>query len=176
MRSEAIDRVRLVFGLFDANGNGHLDPDDFELMAHNVNEAAARSGEAEKAAMTAAFRQYWVTLAGELDADHDGRITFEEFKACVLAPERFDETVAEFARSLSVLGDPDGDGRVERPDFMALMLAIGFARPNIDSLFDALDPVGDSIAVATWDEAIKDYYAPDKGGIPADRLVGGAAV
>jgi Ca2+-binding EF-hand superfamily protein len=177
MRSEALDRAKLVFTLFDANGNGHLDPDDFELMARNVNAAATRSEEADRSAMTAAFRQYWVTLAGELDADHDGRITFDEFTSCVLSPERFEETIAEFARSLSTLGDPDGDGRVERPDFMALMTAIGFARPNIDKLFDALGPsAADSIPVHTWFEAIKEYYAPDKGGIAADLLVGDAAV
>ena len=35
------------------------------------------------------------------DVDHDGRITFEEFRACALSPERFDETIDEFAVALA---------------------------------------------------------------------------
>ncbi|MFD8672124.1 EF-hand domain-containing protein [Streptomyces seoulensis] len=173
MRTEAIDRVTLVFTLFDANGNGHLDPEDFELMASRVTAAAEGSGEGARARMAAAFQRYWETLEAELDADGDGRITLEEYRACVLAPERFAGTVREFAEALAALGDPDGDGAIERPLFTALMRAIGFAGPNIDALFDAFGPdAEDRIAVATWVAGIEDFYAPDKAGIPGDHLVG----
>ncbi|MGW5334072.1 EF-hand domain-containing protein [Streptomyces bauhiniae] len=175
MRTEAIDRVTLVFSLFDANGNGHLDPEDFELMASRVTAAAEGSGEGARARMSAAFQRYWETLEAELDADGDGRITLEEYRACVLAPDRFSGTVREFAEALAALGDPDGDGAIERPLFTALMRAIGFAGPNIDALFDAFGPDGqDRIAVSTWVAGIEDFYAPDKAGIPGDHLVGAA--
>ncbi|MFJ2707488.1 EF-hand domain-containing protein [Streptomyces sp. NPDC087428] len=177
MRVEATHRVRLVFTLFDADGNGVLEADDFELMASRVVEAALDSDDAAKEAMVAAFRRYWSTLRAELDADGDGRITYDEYAACVLSPERFDLTISEFAESLAALGDPDGDGLIERPLFMALMTAIGFGRPNIDALFDAFEPSdADQVEVATWVIGIKDYYSPDKAGIPGDHLVGSAAV
>jgi Ca2+-binding EF-hand superfamily protein len=173
MRTEAVDRVRLIFVLFDANGNGVLDADDFELMASRVVAAATDSDETAKKAMLAAFRRYWTTLAAELDTDRDGRITFEEYAACVLSPERFDAALDDFARSLAALGDPDGDGEIERPLFMALMLAIGFERANIDALFDAFGPSdADRITVTTWVEGIKDYYGAEKVGIAGDHLVG----
>lgn len=177
MRTEAVSRVKLVFALLDANGNGSLEADDFELMASRVVEAASESGDAAKNAMVAAFRRYWTTLATELDANGDGRITFEEYSACVLSPERFDETVGDFAESLAALGDPDGDGLIDRPVFMALMTAIGFDPANIDALFDAFGPSdADQIEVTTWVVGIKDYYGPDKAGIPGDHLVGNTAV
>ncbi|MFJ6463062.1 EF-hand domain-containing protein [Streptomyces sp. NPDC091387] len=177
MRVEATHRVRLVFTLFDANGNGVLEADDFELMASRVVEVAHDSDDAAKDAMVAAFRRYWSTLRAELDADGDGRITYDEYAACVLSPERFDLTISEFAESLAALGDPDGDGLIERPLFMALMTAIGFGRPNIDALFDAFQPSdADQVEVATWVTGIKDYYSPDKAGIAGDHLVGSAAV
>ncbi|MBO0914097.1 EF-hand domain-containing protein [Streptomyces laculatispora] len=177
MRAEAINRVRLVFSLFDANGNGAIEADDFEIMASRVVEAAPDSDNAAKDAMLAAFRRYWSTLGAELDADGDGRITFDEYAACVLSPERFDLTISDFAESLAALGDPDGDGLIERPLFMALMTAIGFGRPNIDALFDAFEPSeSDRIEVAAWVVGIKDYYSPDKAGIPGDHLVGSATV
>lgn len=172
MRTEATRRIALVFSLLDANGNGVLDADDFSLMGDRVVAAAPHASPQAATRMRAAFGRYWTTLLTELDANGDGVISFEEYHACVLSPERFEATVAEFAESLAALGDPDGDGLIERPAFVALMTAIGFQRPNIDALFDAFAPTPDDrVTVRTWVEGIKDYYAPDKAGIPGDHLV-----
>ncbi|MCX5384733.1 EF-hand domain-containing protein [Streptomyces sp. NBC_00083] len=172
MRTEAAQRIELVFSLFDANGNGVLDPDDFDLMTDRVVKAAASSGDSEKEAIRAAFRRYWTTLATELDANGDGVISVEEFRPFVLDPERFGPTVSEFAQALSALGDPDKDGLIERPLFVALMRAIGFEEANIHALFDAFAPdADDRITVATWATGIEEFYAPDLAGIPGDRLV-----
>lgn len=172
MRTEARDRVRLVFTLFDVDGSGDLEADDFDQMAARVVAVADGSTKAAKDAMVRAFQRYWATLAEVLDTDRDERVTYDEYQACVLSPERFDGTVREFAETLSALGDPDGDGLIERPRFTALMTAIGFARPNIDALFDALGPTfDDRIAVADWLSAIIDFYQPDMAGIAGDKLV-----
>lgn len=174
MRAEAVARVRLIFSLLDANGNGHLDADDFDLMSSRVNAAASGSDAAAKEAMRSAFQRYWTTLKTELDTDGDGLVSYDEYVRCVLSPERFEPTIGEFAQALSALGDPDGDGRVERPLFTDLMLAIGFSPANIDALFNAFGPDGDDrIPALTWYEGIKEYYAPDRAGIAGDHLVGG---
>jgi len=176
MRTAAADRIGLIFSLLDADGTGHLEAADFELMANRVVLAAPESEEREKRAMTAAFRRYWTTLAAELDTDGDNRISFDEYAACVLSPQRFDSTARDFAEALAALGDPDGDGLVERHVFVALMSAIGFDRGNIHSLFDAFEPTpGDQITVTAWIAGIEDYYRPDKTGIPGDHLVGAAS-
>ncbi|MFE3499757.1 EF-hand domain-containing protein [Kitasatospora sp. NPDC059146] len=173
MLTEAAQRVELVFTLFDANRNGVIEAEDFALMSARVVEAATDSGEPAKQAIRAAFRRYWATLERELDVDGDGVVSRDEFRAFVLAPERFGPTAAEFAQALSALGNPDGDGYVERPLFVALMTAIGFGPANIDALFDAFGPTPDDrITVATWADGIRDFYAPDKAGIPGDLLVG----
>ncbi|MGO4633155.1 EF-hand domain-containing protein [Streptomyces sp. 2RAF24] len=172
MRTEAAQRVELVFSLFDANGNGVIDSDDFDLMTGRVLEVATASDGAAREALRAAFRRWWTVLAAELDANDDGVITVEEFRPFVLDPDRFGPTIKEFARSLSVLGDPDGDGLIERSLFVSLMTAIGFGEENIHALFDAFGPdAEDRITVGTWDAGIVDYYAPEKAGIPGDQLV-----
>ncbi|MEU8761317.1 EF-hand domain-containing protein [Streptomyces sp. NPDC048659] len=167
----ALDRVRVVFELFDADGNGHIEPEDFDLMGSRTVAAVPAAGDAATARLLDAFQRYWKTLETELDTDGDGRVSFEEFQAVVLSPERFDSTVDEFAEALADMGDPDGDGFVDRPEFLALMTAIGFDEANIEALFDAFEPVeGDRIPVATWADGIRDYYRPEKSGIPGDRL------
>lgn len=172
MRPEALDRVRLIFRLFDVDGSGDLRANDFRLMAANVVAAVPEAGEAAKDAMVAAFERYWTTLVTELDTDHDGRITFDEYSKCVLSPQRFDATIAQFARALAALGDPDGDGLIEREVFVALMTAIGFDLPNIHALFDAFEPDDtDRIPVPVWVRGIEEYYSPDMAGIAGDHLV-----
>ncbi|GAA3419454.1 EF-hand domain-containing protein [Streptosporangium vulgare] len=174
MRIAAIDRVRLIFTLFDVDRTGYLEAEDFELMAARVVAVATESGDAAKTAMLAAFRHYWTALVTGLDTDHDGRVSFEEYAACVLSPERFDAAITDFAEALATLGDPDGDGLIERRVFVALMTAIGFERANIDALFEAFGPSeDDQITVSVWITGIKDYYRPEKTGIAGDHLVGG---
>ncbi|WP_436739392.1 EF-hand domain-containing protein [Streptomyces sp. BBFR102] len=169
MRTEATHRVQLVFSLLDADGDGVLEAEDFDLLAHRVVSAAPDSGTAAHDAVREALLRYWTTLAAELDADGDGRITFEEYTACVLAPERFDAAVDAFARALAALGDPGGEGRVARPAFAALMTATGFGRAATGALFDAFGPTPDDrIDAAAWARGIKDCYAPGgAGGRPA---------
>lgn len=176
MRTEAAQRVELIFSLFDANANGVIDSDDFDLMTGRVLAAAVASEDGAKSAIRAAFRRYWTTLATELDANGDGVITLEEFRPFVLDPERFGPTITEFAAALSALGDPDLDGLIERPLFLELMTAIGFAEANIHALFDAFGPdAADRITVTSWETGIVEYYRPELAGIPGDRLVAVAA-
>ncbi|WP_432126038.1 EF-hand domain-containing protein [Streptomyces sp. bgisy082] len=173
--TEATDRVQLVFSLFDADGNGFLEPADFELMGKRTVAALPAADEEAGARLLGAFRRYGDTLLSELDADGDGRISPEEFTAVVLDPQRFDAAVDEFAEALAAMGDVNGDGFVARPDFLALMTAIGFDRPNIEALFEAFGPVdGDRVPAAVWAAGIRDYYRPEKAGIAGDHLVTGA--
>src|SRR4051812_47950940 len=121
MRTEAVTRVKLVFTLFDADGNGVLEADDFQLMSDRVAAAVPHADAARARAMRASFQRYWETLAGELDADRDGRITYEEFQACVLSPERFSGAVDAFAAGFAHFGDVDGSGTVTRQVFIGMM-------------------------------------------------------
>jgi Ca2+-binding EF-hand superfamily protein len=174
MRTEALKRVRLVFGLFDADGNGVLEAEDFDLMSARVVRAVPEADEARRRAMIGAFRRYWTTLVDELDANHDNRIDPEEFTACVLSPQRFHAAINDFAEALAAMGDPDGDGLIERPAFVALMTAIGFDLPNIHALFDSFGPdAEDRVTVPTWAEAIREFYDPDAGETTGNHLVTG---
>ncbi|MEU0228501.1 EF-hand domain-containing protein [Streptomyces sp. NPDC006284] len=176
MREEAINRVKLVFTLFDADGNGVLESDDFELMSSRVAAAVPDADESRKQAMRAGFTRYWNTLVSELDANHDGRITYDEYQACVLSPERFSGAIDAFASGFAHFGDVDGSGMVSRPVFTGMLRGVGFDLPNIHALFEAFEPdAEDRVRVDLWEAEIRNFYAPDMGGIPADLLAPAAA-
>ncbi|MDR3034152.1 MAG: EF-hand domain-containing protein [Kitasatospora sp.] len=172
MGHEAFQRAALVFTLFDTNGNGVLDAEDFDLMTERLLTVAEDSPAADRQALADSLSRYWQVLSETLDTNRDGLISPEEFRGFVLNTELFGVTAAAFAEALAVLGDPDGDGLIERPRFLSLMTAIGFERPNIESLFNAFGPdAEDRITVGVWAEGIRDYYSPEKVGIPGDHLV-----
>ncbi|MFK0195488.1 EF-hand domain-containing protein [Kitasatospora sp. NPDC090308] len=172
MRDEAIRRAALIFKLFDANGNGVLDPQDFELLTGRVLAVATDSRPEAREALAASMRRWWKVLEDGLDANGDGVISPEEFEASVLSPELFGATAHDFAEALAGLGDPDGDGLIERSRFVDLMTAWGFELPNIHSLFEAFGPdASDRITVTAWADGIRDYYTPSLAGIPGDHLV-----
>ena len=172
MRPEALERVKLVFTLLDADGSGRLEKGDFNLMARRVIEVAPSAAHEAKERMIRAFERYWSTLRSELDANDDGMVTLDEFTACVLSPERFEETSSQFAQALVGLGDPGGNGRVCRSTFMALMTAMGFGSTNTSVLYDALGPAEDEqISAVDWIKALNEYYQPEAAGIAVDHLV-----
>lgn len=176
MRPEALARVKLVFTLFDVDGNGNLEQNDFDLMAGRVLAVAGESTGAARNALVDSLSNWWTVLRTELDANHDNKISFDEFTACVLNPERFTDGIQRFADALAALGDPDGDGLISRPLFIELMIAIGFDLSNINALFDAFEPNGDDqVRVPVWVEAIKEYYQPEAAGTTGDKLVGSPA-
>ncbi|MFJ2814567.1 EF-hand domain-containing protein [Streptomyces sp. NPDC087294] len=174
MSAEANRRAELIFRLLDANGNDILEAADFTLMGDRVVAAAAEATPAAKQAALAAYAGFWTAVAA-LDADGDGVVSLDEYLACVQTPERFEATNAEFADAIAALGDPDGDGLIERPLFSAIMNAVGFQQENIDALFDAFEPdAEDRIRAQVWADGIKEYYDPGKVGIAGDHLVPGA--
>lgn len=169
---QAAKRVEHVFDLFDIDGNGFIEAADIALMTDRVVAAATGSDQAAKDAMRAAFDRYWSTMAAELDENHDGRISAEEFRAFVLDPEAFGGAVEQFAEALSALGDPDGDGLIDRPVFEALMTAIGFGHENLHALFDSFEPNGqDQIQAQVWREAIVEFYDPGDGDTRGNHLI-----
>ncbi|BAJ27127.1 MULTISPECIES: EF-hand domain-containing protein [Kitasatospora] len=172
MQDEAIKRAALIFRLFDANGNGVLDAEDFTLKADRVLGAAEGSRPEAREAFADSLRNWWEVLLKGLDENGDGVISPKEFEAFVLDPALFGRAADRFADALAALGDPDGDGLIERDRFLALMTGWGFEVPNIHSLFDAFGPdAADRITVTSWADGIRDYYTPGLAGIPGDHLV-----
>ncbi|MFG2948728.1 EF-hand domain-containing protein [Streptomyces adustus] len=135
--SEYERRIAARFVVFDQDGNGYIDREDFSTAAKALLAefgTAARSDKGQ--ALYAGAEAFWQGMAGMADRDGDQRITREEFvngavKRLRDNPERFGEiarpflhaaldlaaaedgtaAVADTARVLMILGVPEGIAR-----------------------------------------------------------------
>ncbi|MEO3868887.1 EF-hand domain-containing protein [Nonomuraea sp. B12E4] len=166
-----LTRLRARFALLDANGDGQLHAGDFDLLADRVLNAVEADGDSAKAhALREGCRLYWQGLAECIDHDGDSVVTFEEYAAAIPDAFHFDRYGLPYARALAAVCDTDDDGQVEQADFIACMMAIGFAPPQVSRLFSKL--AGDSGQVSTgdWAAAIRDFYISSSAVIPGQLL------
>ncbi|SDJ26502.1 EF-hand domain-containing protein [Nonomuraea jiangxiensis] len=164
-----LTRLRARFSLLDANGDGQLQADDFDLLADRVLNAV-KADPAKAHALREGCRAYWQGLAADTDRDGDRVVTFEEYAAAIPDAVHFDQYGSPYAHALAAVADPDDDGEVERADFVACMTAIGFAPPQVAQLFAELAGDNDRVATRDWAAAIRDYYVSASADIPGQLL------
>ncbi|MFG1617391.1 EF-hand domain-containing protein [Nonomuraea wenchangensis] len=169
--TDRLIRLRTRFALLDTNGNGHLQGDDFALLADRVLDSLSADRDSAKAhALTQGCRTFWQGLAAACDRDGDATVTFQEYAAAIPDAAHFDQYGSPYARALVALADTDDDGQVEQGEFIACMTAIGFAPPHVRQLFAALAGQRGRITTDAWSAAIRDYYVSDSANTPGQLL------
>ncbi|RPF38321.1 EF-hand domain-containing protein [Streptomyces sp. TLI_185] len=99
---------------------GLKDDDQFVVTARTLDERA------------------WASM----DADGDGKMTFDEYTAWVGA-EAFDTVCAPVLAALFDLADTNHDGALDLREFTALRTALNNPATNAETAFTALDTDGD---------------------------------
>jgi EF-hand domain pair len=154
-----LDRIKAAFNALDTDSNGYLEADDFDRLAHRITRALDVPENSAKAReLHSGCRRYWQGLAGTLDQDNDGKLTYEEY-ARFHEPADFEANVRPYAEALTAICDRDDDGFVQHADFVRGMRAVGFPAENIEALFRAFDPRGTGqVSTSEWRTAIEDYF------------------
>lgn len=167
-----LDRIKAAFNALDTDSNGYLEADDFDRLAHRVARALdVPEGSAKAQAFHAGCRRYWEGLAGALDQNHDGKLTYEEY-ARFHEPTGYEVNVRPYADALTAICDRDDDGYVQHADFVRGMRAVGFPEENVEALFRAFDPYGTGqVSASEWRTAIEDYFLARGGHAVGDTLV-----
>ncbi|MCX5205672.1 EF-hand domain-containing protein [Streptomyces sp. NBC_00237] len=131
MTTDAILRkYDLIFDRLDADGSGVLEFADCERMGEEVIRSGHVPADSAKAtALFSAYREGWDRLVAAADADGDGRITREEFRAAMTDTLGRREQVVSGCRAVldaefSAI-DKDDDGLVPVADFQRYLEALG---------------------------------------------------
>ncbi|MFF0861524.1 EF-hand domain-containing protein [Nonomuraea sp. NPDC050227] len=129
------------FDDLDTDGDGFLTKDDYLALArHRIRRAGARPDSPEGEKVVAAFLDTWDVHVHALDADHDGRISREEYVESFQALVRtgaLDGVLNPMFRATFDLADHDGDGELTAAEFRTLWnrddgLSAAFQRADAD--------------------------------------------
>ena len=142
-------RIAARFALFDQDGNGYIDREDFSgaakaLLAEFAVPARSDRGQA----LYAGAEAFWQGMAGIADRDGDQRITREEFVTGAVKrlrdnPERFAEIARPFLHAALAVADTDGDGAATVEDTARVLRILGVGEDVAGASAAVLDDDGD---------------------------------
>ncbi|WUH50867.1 EF-hand domain-containing protein [Streptomyces sp. NBC_00443] len=130
-----------IFAMLDRDGDGVISRTEYLAR---VDRAAAAMGRPADDPVLHAARAAHEEVWADMDADHDGRVVFEEYRTWA-GHDAFERSCRPALGSLFDVADHDGDGRLTREEFTRLRVASRNARVDADQAFDALDTDGDGL-------------------------------
>jgi len=137
------DYIDISFDKADRDGNGYLEPADFEAIVDDVCRAIGRelsSPVVENVRFQ--YRKLAHRLIERMDTDSDERVSKEEYIAGVHALQDDPAIIActtAAAAAMFNLVDVDGDGVLSIDEYATAMGATGLTREQIEADFRAAD-------------------------------------
>jgi pimeloyl-ACP methyl ester carboxylesterase len=176
-RAPATSPARL--GPFDANGDGELTRDDYEVYALRLAQAFGQPpGSPAAAAVRDGYRALWRAVSTRSDTDADGTVTTAELTAWLGTATKdtgFDRDIRPLADAVLALADTDHDGELTEPELTHLLHACDLPATAVRAEFAALDRDRDG-RVSTDDlvTVIRDFCHDPARGKPGHWLFGRA--
>ncbi|MET1072996.1 MAG: lipase family protein [Umezawaea sp.] len=158
------------FTALDADGDGRLTEDDFEVFALRLVQAFGEPpGSPTALTIRRQYRELWRALASGSDQDHDGAVSQTEYLDWLdTAHDGFDRDIRPLAEAVVQLVDTDGSGIVDLTEFTHLLRACGLSSAETATAIAAVDhDQDDAISVAEIVAVVRDFCldpAPDKPG------------
>jgi Ca2+-binding EF-hand superfamily protein len=163
------------FSLFDANDDGTLTRDDYEVFALRLTQSFGQPpGSPAAHAVRHGYRTLWRAIAAAADTDADGAVTQAEFLAWLdSTPDGFDDDVRPLAEAVLALADTDGDGLLGVAELARLLQACDLPPDRVATVFDALDEDGGgSVSVAELADTVRDFCLAPAPGMAGHWLFG----
>ncbi|MGV9312841.1 EF-hand domain-containing protein [Streptomyces sp. NPDC003691] len=155
-------KIASRFAVFDQDGNGYIDREDFSGAAARLLAEFSTTPRCDKGqALYSGAEAFWQGMAGIADVDGDQRVSRQEFITGAVKrlrdnPERFAEIARPFLRAVIAVADTDGQG-VTTGAAERVLTVLGVA-PDLAAVASrALD--GDGDGRIREDEVLKAFAA-----------------
>ncbi|MBB6039602.1 EF-hand domain-containing protein [Phytomonospora endophytica] len=171
-------KVDRSFRHFDVNADGFIDVRDGGKLAQAYINGLGPTDPFVQLAVHERVEIYYRQLARGLDADKDGRISPAEFRevfahAIVAPADGFGRYLQPLVDVVFTCCDDDGDGRIDRREFLSLQKLLGTTEVAAEQAFRRLDSDGDGrISREEFAAAARDYYTGDDPEGPGTALFG----
>lgn len=161
------------FSLFDANSDGYLTLDDYEVFALRLAQAFGKPpGSPAALAVRRGYRALWQAVASRSDTDTDGRVSQAEFLAWLdSAPDAID--LSPLAEAVIALADHSHDGTLDAAEVTRLLRSCGLSPEGVATVFEALDRDHDAtVSAAELVAMVRDFCLDPAPGKPGHWLFG----
>ena len=173
MLNSVIQRKTVVlFKMFDANGDGFWDENDFEQFFERI--ARSRGAEVDSPEMqelSKVFLQIWDGLKAA-DSDGDGRVSLDEameYQEQNITPE----AATSYAQVVFPMLDADGDGEIGLEEYRAYLETGFHDPPAAEELFPKLDANGDGrISRSEFEQLYREFFLSEDPDAPGSSLWG----
>lgn len=164
------------FSLFDANSDGYLTLDDYEVFALRLAQAFGEPpGSPAALAVRRGYRALWQAVASRLDTDTDGRVSQAEFLAWLDSTPAggFDQELAPLAEAVIALADGDRDGTLDGAEVARLLRSCDLSPEGVTTVFQALDRDHDAaVSAGELVAMVRDFCLDPVPGKPGHWLFG----
>jgi Ca2+-binding EF-hand superfamily protein len=171
-------KLSRAFGFLDVDGDGVVEQDDLVALGTRLLARFEEPPTSPKAQhLAATFERFWATLVAELDADHDGRISPEEYRAAIDAAyidgPHFEQMFRPGIEAVALLCDTDGDGRIGLAEFRRVHEAFGIEPAETEAAFKQLDTDADgTLTVTEFVHAASEFYVGNNPGAAGNSFFG----
>ncbi len=159
------------FSLLDANADGYLTLDDYEVFALRLAQAFGKPpGSPAALAVRRGYRALWQAVAARSDTDTDGRVSPAEFVAWLdSAPSAVD--LSPLAEAVIALADSSRDGTLDADEVARLLRSC--SPDGAATVFEALDRDHDGrVSAAELVAMVRDFCLDPAPGKPGHWLFG----
>lgn len=178
--TNALQRRKLsrAFEFLDVDGDGFIEQDDLAALGTRLLgrfDEPPTSPKAQHLATT--FERFWQTLVSGLDADHDGRISPDEYRDCIDAAyidgPHFEQMFRPGIEAVAILCDTDGDGRIGLSEFRLVHEAFGIEPAETEAAFRQLDTDHDgTLTITEFVHAATEFYVGNNPGAAGNSFFG----
>lgn len=164
------------FRQLDTDGDGFLTRVDVRGHARDLLRALGiPEGTPPAQTVYTAADSYWAGLSRYTGGGEDG-LDVDAFIAALDAARAdggLEDVVRPAVQAHLVVADVNGDGAVDRPEFLAAQTALGTTAADAEEAFRRLDRNGvGRISLDDWLTAVMEYYSSTDPAAPGNRIFG----